>query len=69
MQSALGTPLDFVVLRKAEEDYLKKRHDPSGPLRFITGGRCRSMALPMRLSTATRFSRDNSFSGNELMAT
>ena len=51
MQSALGTPLDFVVLRKAEEDYLKKRHDPLWSVEIHN-----RRTLPMHLSTATRFS-------------
>ena len=70
MQSALGTPLDFVVLRKAEEDYLKKRHDPLWSVEIHN-----RRTLPV-YGVADAFvdgdallSRDNSFSGNELMAT
>ena len=28
MQSALENPLDFAILRRAEQEYISKRHDP-----------------------------------------
>lgn len=70
MQSALGTPLDFSVLRKAEEDYLAKRHDPIWSVEIHN-----RRTLPV-YGVADAFvdgdellTRDNPYSGNELMAT
>lgn len=70
MHSALETPLDFAVLRKAEESYLAKRHDPIWSVEIHN-----RRTLPV-YGVADAFidgdellSRDTPFSGNELMAT
>lgn len=70
MHSALGTPLDFAVLRKAEEDYLARRHDPIWSVEIHN-----RRTLPV-YGVADAFvagnellSRDNSISGKEVMAT
>lgn len=70
MRSALGTPLDFAALRKAEEDYLTKRHDPIWSVEIHN-----RRTLPIYgvadafVDSDALLSRDNPFSGNELMAT
>lgn len=70
MQSALETPLDFAVLRKAAESYLAKRHDPIWSVEIHN-----RRTLPV-YGVADAFidgdellSRDTPFTGNELMAT
>ncbi|VUS54125.1 cellulose biosynthesis regulator diguanylate cyclase DgcQ [Klebsiella huaxiensis] len=69
MQSALGTPLDFAVLRKAEQDYLEKRHEPIWSVEIRN-----RRTLPVYgvadafVDSDDLLSRDIPFSGNELMA-
>ncbi|WP_139536366.1 cellulose biosynthesis regulator diguanylate cyclase DgcQ [Klebsiella spallanzanii] len=70
MQSAMGTPLDFTVLRKAEQDYLERRHEPLWTVEIHN-----RRTLPVYgvadafVDSDELLSRDNPFSGNELMAT
>lgn len=69
MKSALETPLDFAGLRKVEEEYLKKRHDPIWSVELHN-----RRTLPVYgvadalVDSEALLSRDNPLSGNELMA-
>jgi hypothetical protein len=62
--------VDFAALRKAEEDYLTKRHDPIWSVEIHN-----RRTLPIYgvadafVDSDALLSRDNPFSGNELMAT
>ncbi|VTM10301.1 putative diguanylate cyclase YedQ [Raoultella terrigena] len=70
MQSALETPLDFMILRKAEQEYISKRHEAIWSVALHN-----RRTLPVYgvsdafIDKDPTLSRDNTLSGNELMAT
>jgi diguanylate cyclase (GGDEF)-like protein len=70
MQSALEMPLDFAILRRAEQEYLSKRHDPIWSVELHN----RRTLTVYGVSDAfvdsdALLSRDNPQTSNELMAT
>lgn len=70
MQSALETPLDFTILRNAEQEYMSRRHEAIWSVALHN-----RRTLPVYgvsdafVDKANTLSRDNPLSGNELMAT
>lgn len=70
MQSALETPLDFTILRNAEQEYMSRRHEAIWSVALHN-----RRTLPVYgvsdafVDKANILSRDNPLSGNELMAT
>lgn len=69
MQSALETPLDFEVLRNAEQEYMSKRHDPIWSVALHN-----RRTLPVYgvsdafVDSQSMLSRHDARTGNELMA-
>ncbi|PJR68139.1 cellulose biosynthesis regulator diguanylate cyclase DgcQ [Raoultella sp. T31] len=69
MQSALETPLDFEILRNAEQEYMSKRHDPIWSVALHN-----RRTLPVYgvsdafVDSQSMLSRHNARTGNELMA-
>ncbi|MGS3447261.1 cellulose biosynthesis regulator diguanylate cyclase DgcQ [Klebsiella electrica] len=69
MQSALETPLDFEILRNAEQEYMSKRHDPIWSVALHN-----RRTLPVYgvsdafVDSQSMLSRHNAWTGNELMA-
>lgn len=69
MQSALETPLDFEILRNAEQEYMSKRHDPIWSVALHN-----RRTLPVYgvsdafVDSQSILSRHNAWTGNELMA-
>ncbi|BBV75745.1 cellulose biosynthesis regulator YedQ [Raoultella sp. Lac2] len=69
MQSALETPLDFEILRNAEQEYMSKRHDPIWSVALHN-----RRTLPVYgvsdafVDSQSMLSRHDARTGNELMA-
>ncbi|WP_434640067.1 cellulose biosynthesis regulator diguanylate cyclase DgcQ [Klebsiella sp. I138] len=69
MQSALETPLDFAILRDAEQEYMSKRHEPIWSVALHN-----RRTLPVFgvsdafVDSQSSLSRNDSLTGNELMA-
>jgi hypothetical protein len=69
MQSALETPLDFEILRNAEQEYMSKRHEPIWSVALHN-----RRTLPVYgvsddfVDSQSSLSRNDALTGNELMA-
>ena len=69
MQSALETPLDFEILRHAEQEYMSKRHEPIWSVALHN-----RRTLPVYgvsddfVDSQSALSRNDALTGNELMA-
>lgn len=70
MQSALENPLDFAILRRAEQEYISKRHDPIWSVELNNRRTLTVYGVSDSFVDADDLlSRNNPQASNELMAT
>jgi hypothetical protein len=68
MQSALETPLDFEILRNAEQEYMSKRHEPIWSVALHNRRTLPVYGVSDDFVDSQRLSRHDALTGNELMA-